>query len=67
MDGDSVHARSELKTRHEQIFVPSRRRNFIRTAKVKQPLYVAKELSQTYCRTDLLQNISNGARFLLQR
>ena len=45
MECDSVHARIEKKTRHLPIFTPAEWYSNIRTAKVKQPHYVVKELN----------------------
>ncbi|KAK3933057.1 Homoserine kinase [Frankliniella fusca] len=46
MECDSVHARIEKKTRSTDIFTPKEWYGFIRTAKVKRPMYTVIEVTQ---------------------
>lgn len=46
MECDSVHARVEKKIKKQEIFTPSQYYGFMRTAKVKKPIYKVHEVKQ---------------------
>jgi len=46
MEADSVHGRIEKKIKHTDLYLPQQWYGFIKTARVKKPHYVVKEVTQ---------------------